>query len=80
MGPKDSQLLEPCKLDQMVMLTQISGVFILFGKVTLVAEFEGYFKKLHNCGSRFKLMLNFWFTIFAKVDGFEKFKIVSCSA
>ena len=23
-------------------------------------------------------MLLFWFTIFAKVDGFEKFKIVTC--
>ena len=34
---------------------------------------------LHNISSRFELTLLFWFTIFAKVDGFEKFKIVTCS-
>ena len=28
---------------------------------------------LHNCGGRFELMLLFWFTIFAKIDRFEKF-------
>ena len=35
---------------------------------------------LCNIGSRFELMLLFWFTIFAKFDGFEKCKIVTCSA
>ena len=44
-----------------------------------MVKFVGCLKSyiiLHNDGSRFKLMLLFWFIIFAKVDGFEKFKIV----
>ena len=35
---------------------------------------------LHNIGVGFELMLLIWFTILAKVDGFEKFKIATCSA
>ena len=65
-------------------LTRIFGVFILFGTVTsgggiLRVVSKGYII-LHNIGGRFELTLLFWFTIFAKVDGFEKFKIVTCSA
>ena len=45
-----------------------------------MVKFWGLFQKgyviLHNVGSRFELTL----TIFAKVDGFEKFKIVTCSS
>ena len=67
-----------------MMLTGILGVFILFGTVTSGVEILGVVSKgyiiLHNVGGRFELMLLFWFTIFAKVDGFEKFEIVSCSA
>ena len=63
-----------------MMLTRIFGVFILFGKVTSGVEILGVVSKhyivLHNVGSRFELMLLFWFNIFAKVDGFEKNKIV----
>ena len=64
-------------------LIRIFGVFILFGTVTAGGEILGAISKgyiiLCNIGSRFELTLLFWFTIFAKVDGFEKFKIVSCS-
>ena len=64
-------------------LTRIFGVFILLGTVTSGGEILRVVSKgyviLDNIGSRFELMLLFWFTIFAKVDGFEKFKIVTCS-
>ena len=65
-------------------LTRIFGVFILFGTMTsgggiLRVVSKGYII-LHNIGGRFELTLLFCFTIFAKVDGFEKFKIVTCSA
>ena len=62
-------------------LTRIFRVFILFGTVTSGGEIWGVISKgyiiLCNIGSRFELMLLFWITIFAKVDGFEKFKIVN---
>ena len=84
MGPKDSQLLMPCKIDQMVMLTQILGVFILFGKVTSGGKICGLFRKVTQyyiiVAVDLNMMLLFWFTIFAKVDGFERFKVVTCSA
>ena len=65
-------------------LTRIFGVFIIFGTVTSGGEIlrvssKGYII-LHNIGSRPESMLLFWFTIFAKAIGFEKFKIVTCSA
>ena len=66
------------------MMLRISGVFILFGTVTSGGEILRVVSKdyiiFHNIGSRFEMMLLFWFTIFAKVDGFEKLKIVTCSA
>ena len=34
---------------------------------------------LCDCSGRFELMFLFWFTIFAKVGGFEKLKIVTYS-
>ena len=67
-----------------MMQTRILGLFILFGTVTSGGEILGAILKgyiiLHNIGIGFELMLLFWFTIFAKVDGFEKFKTVTCSA
>ena len=67
-----------------MMLTRIFGVFILFGTMTsgdgiLRAILKGYII-LHNIDGRFELTLLFWITIFAKVDGFKKYKIVTCSA
>ena len=68
-----------------MMLTRIFGVFILFGTVTSGGRILRVVSKrlhniVHNVGGRYELMLLFWFTIFAKVNGFEKFKIVTCSA
>ena len=66
-----------------MMLTRIFGVFILFGTVASGCEIlrvvsKGYII-LHIIGGRFELTLLFWFSIFAKIDGFEKFKNVTCS-
>ena len=66
--------------DQMV--TEFLGYLYCLVKEPLVAELWVVSKSyiiLCNCGGRFELTLLFWFTIFAKVDGFEKFKIVTCS-
>ena len=87
-GFEELQFLSPMELggaqisDEMVMLTKILGVFILFGKVPSGSRICGLFQKviLYNCGGRFEMMLLFWFTIFAKIDGFKKFKIVTCTA
>ena len=66
--------------EQMVTLNRISGVFILFGKVTSGGRNHSLFQKgyiiLCNVGSRFELTLLLRFTIFTKHNGFEKFKIV----
>ena len=66
--------------DQMVTLTRILGVFILFCKVTSGGKNWGLVSKsyiiLHNSGSRFELAI---FTTFWKIDGFEKFKMVTGS-
>ena len=84
MEGKCGQELLNCRIsnfDPDMMLTRIFGAFILFDTVTSGDGILGAIsKRLHNIGSRFELMLLFWFTIFAKVDGFEKFKIVTCSA
>ena len=67
-----------------MILMRIFGVFILFGTVTSGGEILGAISKCYtllcNIGGRSELMLLFWFTTFAKVDGFEKYKIVTCSA
>ena len=80
---KCGQELLSCRISNFepdVMPTRIFRVFILFGTVTSGDGILGAIsKRLHNIGSRFELMLLFWFTIFAKVDGFEKFKIATCS-
>ena len=39
-------ILEQCQIDQMVMLTYISGVFLLFGKVTYGGKICGLFQKV----------------------------------
>ena len=60
-------------------LTRIFRVFIPFGTVTsgggILRVVSKSYIILHNIGSRFELMLLFWFTIFAKVDGFENLKL-----
>ena len=65
--------------EQDMTLTRIFGVFILFGTVTSGGEILGAISKgyiiLCNIGSGFELMLLFWFTIFAKVDGFKNLKL-----
>ena len=59
------------------MLIQIlGGIYTIWKNLRVVSK---SYIILCNCGGRFELTLLFWFTILAKVNGLEKFKIVTGS-